>query len=77
MREVRFSVHKTVIFFFSADVPVRSPRRHVLMSVLPKVITGEAEKPYSSDLPCVWGHVRIYLDYGFQSFWLCFFKLKF
>lgn len=48
------------------------------MSVLPKMITREAEKLHSSsDLPCVWGDVRIHLGYGFQSFWLFFFKLKF
>lgn len=47
------------------------------MSVLLKMITREAEKLYSSsDLPCVWGDVRIHLGYGFQRFWLCFFKLK-
>lgn len=61
MGEVRVSVHKTVSFFFLACVPARSPRRHVLMSVLLNMITREAEKPDSSDLPCVWGDVRIHL----------------
>ena len=68
MGEVRFTGHKTVrfFFFFLACVPARALRRHILMSLLLKVITREAEKRYHpSDLPCVWGDIRIHLGYGF------------
>lgn len=41
--EVRFSVHKSASFFFLACVPARSLTRHVLMSVLLKMITRGRE----------------------------------
>jgi len=67
--EVKFSVHQTVSFFFLANAPARTPRRHVLMSVLTKMITREAEKLYSSsNILSVWGDIRIPLGCGFQIF---------
>lgn len=67
--EMRFSVHKTVSVFFSAYVPAGSPRRHVLLSVLLKMITRETDKlSSSSDLPCVWGDIRIHIGCGFRRF---------